>query len=99
MGARANGGVYGYPHPAGPVGLGTPQPSLGYPRKCRLLANMARFHDIYCKVSQNREVSSKYVDKACHSPYFQNGSKKSPLEIPRFPYLTAFSHKELMGHF
>ena len=32
-------------------------------------------------------------------PIFQNGSRKSPLGIPRFPYSQAFSHKELMGHY
>ena len=38
------------------------------PSECRLLANKARFHQFYCKVSQNGEVSSKSVEKACHSP-------------------------------
>ena len=59
----------------------------------------ARFQSIYYKVSQNRGVSPKSAQKACHSPYIQNGSKKSALEILRFPILAAFSHKELMGHF
>ena len=59
----------------------------------------ARFQSIYCKVSQKRVVSPKYVDKACHSPYIQNGVEKSPLEIPRFPISLAFSHKELIGPF
>ena len=38
-------------------------------------------------------------EKACHSPYSQNGAQKSPLEIPRFPFYAAFSHKELMVPF
>ena len=32
-------------------------------------------------------------------PIFQNGSQMSALEIPRFPFSVAFSHKELMGLF
>ena len=59
----------------------------------------ARFHDIYCKVSQKCIVSPKYHEKACHSPYLQNGLGKSPLEILRFLFWPAFSHKELMGLF
>ena len=31
-------------------------------------------------------------------PIFQNGSRKSPLKILRFPFSVAFSPKELMGH-
>ena len=38
-------------------------------------------------------------EKAYVSPCFQNASVKSPLEILRFPFLGAFSHKELMGLF
>ena len=59
----------------------------------------ARFNLILLKYSQNRVVSPKYVHKACHSPYIQNGSQKSPLRILRFPYSLAFSHKELLGPF
>ena len=59
----------------------------------------ARFHHISYKVSQNGQVSPKYVEKASHSPCFQNVVRKSPLEILRFPYFLAFSHKELMGRF
>ena len=59
----------------------------------------ARFHHLFSKVSQNDEVSLKSVNKACHAPYLQNGLQKSPLEILRFPYFVAFSHKELMGLF
>ena len=59
----------------------------------------ARFHDIFSKVSQNRVVSPKYIEKASHTPYFQNGLQKSALEILGFPISLAFSHKELMGHF
>ena len=59
----------------------------------------ARFHYISQKLSEKDEVSTKSVQKACHSPCFQNRSKKSPLEIPRFPISPAFSHKELMVPF
>ena len=92
------GGGDGYPHPPGPVGQ--PRAALpGIPLECRLWAKRARFHDISYKVSQNDEVSPKYHEKACHSPCLQNGLRKSPLEILRFPILRAFSHKELMGLF
>ena len=87
--------------PAGP-GRSPAVPSLYLPfppRKAASWPITARFHDILLKVSQNGQVSTKYVEKACHSPYIQNGVRKSPLEIPRFPYSTAFSHKELMGCF
>ena len=46
----------------------------------------ARFHQIYCKVSQNGQVSLKYHQKACHSPCFHFDLRKSPLEILRFPF-------------
>ena len=58
-----------------------------------------RFHDISRKVSQNGQVSPKSCQKAYVSPCFQNGLKKSPLEIPGFPLSPAFSPKELMGLF
>ena len=88
----------GYPHPCG-ARSAHPWTSLGYPSECRLWANKARFQSISYKVSQNGQVSPINVEKACHSPYFQNELGKSPLEILRFLYLRAFSHKELMGHF
>ena len=84
--------------PCGPGQAPVPSLVLG-PLKCRLWANKARFKVIFSKVSQNREVSSVFVEKACHSPCFQNGCQKSPLEILRFPKMPAFSHKELMGCF
>ena len=59
----------------------------------------ARIDYILLKVSQNPEVSPKNVEKACHSPNIQNGSQKSPLDILRFTFSSAFSHKELMAHF
>ena len=59
----------------------------------------ARLHLIFYKVSQNGQVSPKYLEKACHSPYSQKRVQNSPLGILRFPYLLAFSHKELMGLF
>ena len=59
----------------------------------------ARIDLISRKLSQNGVVSPKYLEKACHSPYVQNGSRKSPLEFLRFPFSRAFSHKELMVPF
>ena len=78
-----------------------PAPLSGYlsPGKAASGPIKARFHDIYTKVSQKRGVSPKYVHKACHSPCSQNTAQKSPLEILRFTFIPAFSHKELMAHF
>ena len=59
----------------------------------------ARIDLISTKLSQNAEVSPKYVQKASHSPYSQNEVQKSPLGILRFPFSLAFSHKELMASF
>ena len=84
------------PTPAGPGRCLQPLPGTG-PLECRLLANKARIDLIFLKLSQNPGVSPKYVQKACHSPCFQNGLQMSPLEISRFPFSPAFSHKELMG--
>ena len=75
-----------------------PLPVLG-PLECRLWAKGARFHLISHKVSQKARVSPKYVEKACHSPYLQNGLQKSPLDFLRFRFSLAFSHKELMVPF
>ena len=69
------------------------------PSNTRLWANKGEIQLKYNKVSQNGVVSPKYVHKACHSPYSQNGSRKSPLKILRFPFSPAFSHKELMAYF
>ena len=88
-------------HPCGArsVPAGPPCPGASLPENARLLANKARFHHILLKVSQNDEVSTKYVEKASHSPYLQKRSQKSPLEFLRFPLSAAFSPKELMGLF
>ena len=76
-----------------------PAPLSQYPQNAASQPIRARSHVIYCKVSQNGQVSTKYPEKACHSPYIQNRLGKSPLEILRFPFSESFSHKELMGHF
>ena len=97
---RAGGGRALYP-PCGP-GRSWTRPG---PPWYRTLANAAsgpiraRIRVIYSKVSQNHEVSPENVQKAYHSPYFQNGRQKSPLDILRFLFLAAFSHKELMASF
>ena len=98
-GARANrrrGRASGPPCGPGRVPCTLP---VQIPSECRLLAYMARFNLILLKVSQNNEVSPKSVHKASHSPYIQNGLQKSPLGFLRFPFLAAFSPKELMGRF
>ena len=51
------------------------------------------------KLVKTAECHQKKCEKASHSPYFQNGHQKSPLEILRFPFPSAFSRKELMGLF
>ena len=69
------------------------------PSECRPWANRARFNVISQKLSENGQASPKSVEKAYHSPYFQNGSRISPLGFLRFPISPAFSHKELIGPF
>ena len=86
------------PTPSGP-GRPSPAPGRGLPGTCLSPSKRARFRVPYLKVSQNGQVSPKSVNKACHSPYSQNGSQISPLGILRFPLFLAFSHKELMGLF
>ena len=84
--------------PFGPGRSGT-RPSPPCTRTLRIAASQpirARLRSLFYKVSQNRQVSPKMSEKACHSPYLQNGSQKSPLEIPGFWFSSAFSHKELM---
>ena len=78
--------------PLGPPWYRTLQMSASWPI-------WARFDLISCKVSQNLIVSPEYDEKASHSPYFQNGLRKSPLDFLGFPYSLAFSHKELIGPF
>ena len=89
----------GYPGPpcgpgrsCGPPCPGNPRNAASWPIRTRLTSEPG-------KVSQNLEVSPKYDEKACHSPYLQNGPRKSPLDFLRIPFFVAFSHKELMGLF
>ena len=89
-------------YPRMPFGSGrapVPSPCSSAPRKPASWPIRARFNLFYVKLSQNGEVSLKYVQKACHTPYFQNRPQKSPLEILRIPFSVAFSHKELMAYF
>ena len=83
-------------HPSGPVGATRGPPCTG-PLECRPGPIEARIDLILWKLSQNAEVSPKYVEKACLSPCSQNEAQKSPLDFLGFPVSTAFSHKELMG--
>ena len=94
-GARANGRRDGH-IPTLRARSGPEDPPWDMPSECRPGTNTARFHYISYKVSQNGKVSPKNIEKACHSPYFQNGTQNSPLGIPSFPFSSAFSHKELM---
>ena len=81
--------------PCGPGRCLRPLPVLG-PSECRLPTNRARFDLNFSKVSQNGGVSPEKCEKASHSPYFQNGPQKSPLDFLGIPFSLAFSHKELM---
>ena len=93
------GGDGSWDHPAGPVGVPAgPLPVPG-PLECPPTAKGARIDLKSMKVSQNDEVSPKYVKKASHSPYIQNGLVKSALDFLRFPFRAAFSPKELMVPF
>ena len=97
-GRRRDGPGY---HPSGPVGP-APVLALPVPRTSRIAASWpirAELQSFQYKVSQNSRVSPKKYQKACHSPYIQNGLQKSALGILRFPLLAAFSHKELMVPF
>ena len=62
-------GAWGRPwyHPSGPVGDPSP-PCTRTSRICPSWPIRATFDLISYKVSQNREVSSVFVNKACHSP-------------------------------
>ena len=94
----AAGTAPGY-HPFGARSVPVGPPCTQDPWNAASWPIRARFQSYSLKVSQNRRVSPKYVHKASHSPYFQNGLHKSPLGFLRFPYFSAFSPKELMGHF
>ena len=88
-------------HPCGARSV-LPRQPLPVPRTLQIAALQpirARIEVISSKVSQNGQVSPEYDEKASHSPCLQNGLGKSPLEIPRFPFWPAFSHKELMTVF
>ena len=51
------------------------------------------------KLVKTTKCHQKSTKRPAIVPIFQNGLQKSPLDFPRFPYLAAFSHKELMGLF
>ena len=50
------------------------------------------------KLVKTSKCHRKVSKRPAVVPIFQNGSGKSPLEIPGFPFCAAFSPKELMGH-
>ena len=86
-------------HPPGPVRSLQDPPCTRTSQIAASWPITARFDLNFSKVKQNGRVSLKYVEKAYVSPCSQNGLQMSPLEIPGFPYLLAFSPKELMGLF
>ena len=92
--------AHGRPHPPlrGPV-LPVPGTPWCSSSRCPSRLIEARIDLIFHKVSINGQVSPKSVQKAYVSPYIPNGSRKSPLDILRFPICSAFSHKELMVPF
>ena len=99
QGGCAHGSRYARTPPSGPGRPCRPPwvlPGLSGPASWPI---RARFDLISQEYSKNGQVSPKSVEKASNSPYFQNGLRKSPLEILRIPFSLAFSHKELMGHF
>ena len=102
MGGHGAAGACPRYHPSGPV-LPTRGHSLylgpAFQSNGRANRQTARLRSKHDKVSQNDEVSPKSLEKACHSPYFQNGLQKSALDFLRFPFGPAFSPKELMGRF
>ena len=51
------------------------------------------------KLVKTAKCHPKSVERPVIVPIFQKGSRMSPLEILRFPFGRAFSHKELMGLF
>ena len=84
--------------PAGPGRSLWALPVLG-PLKCRLWAIGRDSMTFLRKVVKTTKCHQKVSKRPRLVPVSQNGSKKSPLEILRFPLWRAFSHKELMGHF
>ena len=71
-------------HPSGPVGHPRCPPWSGPllgQSNGRANHQKARLRSKYCKVSQNDEVSPKYVNKASVTPYFQNGSESHLLKF------------------
>ena len=77
--------------PVGPPCTGT--------LECRLLANKARFEVKPGNLVKTTKCHQKVCKRPALVPILQNGSQKSPLDFYRFPFLVAFSHKELMGLF
>ena len=86
-------------HPPGPVGPLQGPPWYGSGLSAASGPIRARIRVILLKVSQNGQVSPKSYEKASHSPYSQNGPRKSPLDFLGIPFWPAFSGKELMVPF
>ena len=95
--------VYGgrgrlYPHPSGPVGPLQALPGI-YPRNAHLGPIRRDSTSFPRKLVKTAKCHRKVSKRPVIVPILQNGSEKSPLDFLRFPFITAFSHKELMGGF
>ena len=84
--------------PFGP-GRAPAVPSLVLGPYCRLTAKGRDLTSFSIKLVKTAECHQNVTKRPVLVPIFQNGSQMSPLEILRFPFWLAFSHKELMGRF
>ena len=96
-GRTGDGGGHGQDHPAGPVGPAS-WPSLSFPLRMPPPGHRGRDSTSFTvKLVKTTKCRSNITKRPVIVPIFKNGSRMSPLEIPGFPLLLAFSHKELMG--
>ena len=86
------------PTPAGP-GRYSPAPGRGLPGSSSS-SRSGRDMDLFSvKLVKTAKCHQKVTKRPSLVPIFQNGSRKSPLDILGKPFCSAFSHKELMGLF
>ena len=65
---------------------------------CRLTAKGRDSTSYSIKLVKTAKCQRKVMKRPVIVPNSQNDLRKSPLEIPGFPFCSAFSHKELMGY-
>ena len=85
-------------HPPGPVG----SPAGSLPGSGPAPASWPIWRDLttfLIKLVKRTKCHRNVSIRPVIVPNVQNGSRKSPLGFLRFPFLTAFSRKELMGRF